>query len=105
MRMGSIGFFLFWLMIGSALMQVIGLSQRLRDPYLKGVAVFILILIIQELIFGYLDLQWTNYRNLIALGILFALLGKLNTWDSRTDGATDRPGTKAHGSVVPAKAA
>jgi hypothetical protein len=77
MRMGSIGFFFFWILIGSSVLKTAGLAQRLRDPYLKGVAVLFLLLIIQQIVFSYLDMQWTIYRNLIALGVVFALIGRL----------------------------
>jgi hypothetical protein len=30
-----------------------------------------------EVIFGYLDLQWTNYRNLVAVGLLFAMISRV----------------------------
>jgi len=81
MRMGTIGYLAFWLLIGAAVLQATSLTVRLRDPWLQGVALLILTLILQEVILGYLDLQWTNYRNLITIGVLFALLSKLSTFD------------------------
>lgn len=80
MRLGTIGYLLFWFMIGSAVVQITRLICRLTDLFLKGLAVFIPLLIIQQIIFSYLDLQWTNYRNLIFMGIIFALIGRLGTF-------------------------
>ncbi len=77
MRMGTVGYLLFWLLIGTAIARGVRLAYRLDEPYLKGLAVFIVLMILQEVIVGYLDLQWTNYRNLITVGVLFALLGRL----------------------------
>lgn len=92
MRLGTVGFLLLWFMIGTAIVQATQLAQRFRDPRLKGLAVLIVLLVIQEIIFGYLDLQWVNYRNLITLGVLFALIAKLATFESQVEDATARNG-------------
>jgi O-antigen ligase len=90
MRLGTIGFLLFWFLIGSAIVQSARLARLLRDPYLKGVALFCLTTVIQEVIFGYLDLQWSNYRNLIFMGVVFAMIGRLSSLDSNTAGTPGR---------------
>jgi len=77
MRLGTIGYVLFWILIAGAILQAARLLRRLDDPYLKGLAVFIILMVAQEVIFGYLDLQWTNYRNLIVMGVLLALISRL----------------------------
>jgi hypothetical protein len=79
MRLGTVGYLLFWFMIGTAVVQSARLARTLRDPYLKGLAIFCLTTVIQEVIFGYLDLQWSNYRNLITTGFVFALIGRLHS--------------------------
>jgi O-antigen ligase len=81
MRMGTIGYLFFWLLIGTAVLQATTLTVRLRDPWLQGIALLILTMILQEVVLGYLDLQWTSYRNLITIGVVFALLGKLRQFD------------------------
>ena len=81
MRMGTIGYLFFWLLIGSAVLQTTRLTVRLRDPCLKGMALLLLTLVLQEVVLGFLDLQWTNYRNLIVIGVVFALTGKLRQFD------------------------
>ena len=50
---------------------------RARDVYMQGLAAFVLVMIVQEVIFGYLDLQWTDYRNLVTMGVLFALVSRV----------------------------
>lgn len=77
MRLGTIGYLFFWIMIGTAIVQATQLVRRLQDIYLKGLAVLIILLAIQQIIFGYLDLQMVIYRNLITLGVLFACIGWL----------------------------
>ena len=74
MRIGSVGYLLFWLLIAGALAQAGQLLRRIHDPPAKGVALLILVLIVQDVIVSYLDLQWVNYRNAIVVGVLFALL-------------------------------
>jgi len=81
MRMGTVGYLFFWLLIGSAVLQTTRLTVRLRDPCLKGIALLLLTLVLQEVVLGYLDLQWSNYRNLIVMGVVFALIGKLRHFD------------------------
>jgi len=99
MRMGTIGYLLFWIVIGTATIQAMRLAVRLQDPYLKGVAVFIGLMIIQEVLLGYLDLQWTSYRNLITLGVLFALLSRLARFAPAEGTTTSHNGRAVRGSV------
>lgn len=77
MRLGTVGYLLLWLIIGTAIVQTTQLLRRLDEPLLKGLAVWIILLVIQQIVFGYLDLQWENYRNMTMLGILFALPSRL----------------------------
>jgi len=95
MRTGTIGYFFFWLLIGSAVLQATALTVRLRDPRLKGIALLFLTLVLQEVILGYLDLQWSSYRNLITIGVVFALIGKLSQFDqSFSPEVVARPGSR-----------
>lgn len=90
MRMGTIGYVLFWFLIGGAIVQAMRLMRRLRDTRLRGLALFIALAIIQEIIFAYLDLQWVNYRNLIFMGILFALLSRLAAFANESPPSADK---------------
>jgi uncharacterized membrane protein (UPF0136 family) len=91
MRLGTIGYILLWVMIGTAIIQIAQVMLRLKDPYLKGLALWILLMIVQEIVFGYLDLQWTIYRNTLMIGMLFALISRLATFadHENADDATD----------------
>lgn len=82
MRLGTIGYIIFWLLIGTAIAKATALVRRHQDPWVKGLALFIAVMVIQEIIFGYLDLQWTNYRNLIVIGVLLALISRLASFPS-----------------------
>ncbi len=93
MRLGTAGYLLFWILIGTAIVQAMRVARRLTDPYLKGLAVWIGIMVMQQVIFGYLDLQWTSYRNLVTMGILFALIGRLGQLGHREAAPTALPRT------------
>jgi O-antigen ligase len=99
MRLGTVGYLLLWFMIGTAIVQAARLALQIKDSYLKGLAVWIMLLVMQQVVFGYLDLQWTNYRNLITLGILFALPSRLAAFAS----ATDRVDVAAGSPAVPSR--
>jgi len=90
MRMGTVGYLLFWLLIGASIVQALRLTRRLRDPYLQGLAAFIAVMIVQEVIVGYLDLQWTTGRNTIVVGVLLALVGRLAAV-ARVEGSCSAP--------------
>ncbi len=77
MRLGTIGYLLLWLLFGTAIVQSTDLARRMRDPRLQGLAVLIALLIVEQVIYAYLDLQWSNWRNLISSGVLFALISRL----------------------------
>lgn len=89
MRTGTLGYLLLWFLLGGAIMQSIGLVRRLKDHSLRGIALFVALMLIQEVIFAYLDLQWTNWRNLIAVGILFALISRLSKVDGLRSAGPD----------------
>jgi hypothetical protein len=80
MRLGTIGYLLLWFMVGTAVVQVTQLVRRLRDPFLQGVALFVLLMLLQQVIISYVDLQWSNYRTMIMTGVLFALISRLGAF-------------------------
>lgn len=83
MRLGTIGYILLWLLIGRAIVFGLGLARKLTDPVLQGLALFLTLLIFEEIVVAYLDLQWSAYRNLITMGVVFALLTRLKSIDQR----------------------
>lgn len=77
MRLGTLGYLVLWFMIGTAIIQATSLARRLRDPWLQGLAIFIVLMLVQQVIISYVDLQWSNYRTMIATGVLFALISRV----------------------------
>lgn len=73
-KMGAIGFLVFWFFFNSFAAKGVKIFARLEDPYLKAIALFIVIAIINQMVISYFDLQLTYYRNMIYLGCLMGLL-------------------------------
>lgn len=90
MRLGTIGYILLWLLFGTAIVQSTKLARRVRDPLFQGLAVLIALLIIEQVIYAYLDLQWSNWRNLISTGVLFALISRVALLGERENGNDHR---------------
>jgi hypothetical protein len=90
MRLGTIGYLVFWFLIGSAVIQATQMVRRVRGRALQGIALFILLMLLQQVIISYVDLQWSNYRSMIFTGVLFALISRIpllsaNETQSSTD--------------------
>jgi O-antigen ligase len=89
MRLGTVGYLLLWLLFGVAIVQSTDLARRLRDPRLQGLAVLIALLVVEQVIYAYLDLEWSNWRNLISTGVLFALISRLAKFTDAADETSD----------------
>jgi hypothetical protein len=78
-KMGSIGYFCFWLFFISFVFRGSSVFSRLHDPYLKSVCAVSVVVVINQLVVSYYDLQLTYPRNMIYLGVLMGLLPTLET--------------------------
>ena len=74
-RLGSVGFLAFWMMV-SAIIILAGQTLRLpdADAQTKLIGLFAFCLIIMLMIFGLLDLQMSNYRDVLFAGVWFGIL-------------------------------
>ncbi len=72
-KVGAVGFFLFWVFLYSHVMRSAWLFSRLKDPYLKAVCAVTLIAVIGQIVVSFFDLQLTFYRNMVYLGVLMGL--------------------------------
>lgn len=77
MKMGLIGFILFWNLIGSAAILGIVTFRRLRDGYLKALALVVAGVVLMQVIFSYGDLGLTYSRSMIFLGCMLGVLARL----------------------------
>lgn len=73
-KMGAVGFFAFWFFFNSVASKGVQIFTRVRDPYLKAIAIFVILAIINQMVVSYFDLQLTYYRNMVYLGTLMGLL-------------------------------
>lgn len=88
MRLGTLGYLLLWFMIGLAVVQISQFLSHTKDRFLQCLALFVLLMIVQQVIISYVDLQWSNYRTMIVTGVLFALVSRVTSLaasDKNTD--------------------
>ena len=82
-KVGSIGFFIYWMMLNLIAMKGGALLDRLRDPYLKAVCLLIVVAVINLMVGAYFDLHLVRYRTMIYTGTLMGLLGVLEGIDHK----------------------
>ncbi len=78
-KVGGIGFFLFWLFVDLFAARASNIAAALRNPYLKAVGVMIVVAIINQLVAAYFDLHLVRYRTMTYLGALMGLLPALQS--------------------------
>ncbi len=76
-KMGTLGFIIFWLFIGTTIIQGSLILRKLRDPYYQALAATTLAFLLMQIIIAYADLQLTFYRNMIYLGVMLGILVRL----------------------------
>jgi hypothetical protein len=74
MKMGAVGFILFWNVVGSAVVLGLVTFRQVRDGYLKAVALAAAGAVLMQIIFSYGDLGLTYTRSMIFLGCMFGVL-------------------------------
>ncbi|MBI3766537.1 MAG: O-antigen ligase family protein, partial [Ignavibacteriales bacterium] len=84
-KMGGVGFFLFWFFFDAFVFQAAFVFAHLRDPYLKTICAVSMIAILCQIVVSYVDLQLTFYRNMIYLGVLMGLLPTLKMLDTKNE--------------------
>ncbi len=82
-KTGSVGFFLFWFFLNAFSWNAVKTFVRLKDPYLKSVCLAITLVVINQMVVSYFDLQLTYYRNMTFLGIWMGLLPTIQNLHSK----------------------
>ena len=77
MKMGLVGFILFWNLIGSAVIVGIVTFRQLRNRYLKSLALTVAGVVLMQVIFSYGDLGLTYSRSMVFLGCMLGVLAIL----------------------------
>ena len=70
---GFIGFLIFWLFFGTAIIRAVLDYRSMRDPYFKAITLMALTFMASQLIVAYYDLQITFFRNMLYLGTAMAI--------------------------------
>lgn len=84
MRVGSFGFLAFWMMIAAILIfACLFTRDRAPDNEMRSIGLFVLLVVAALLVFGLLDLQLSNYRDMIFAGMWVGILGALPTLPAR----------------------
>ena len=73
-KMGHIGFLVFWMFIGTAIMDTVATYRQSRDPFHKVICLVVVTSIVSQMVVSYVDLQLTFYRNMIYLGCQLGLV-------------------------------
>jgi O-antigen ligase len=87
LKMGSIGFVIFWMFIATAIIQGSLILRKLRDPYFQALAAMIIAFVLMQVIIAYADLQLTFYRNMVYLGVMLGVLVRLEFLEQHDAGA------------------
>jgi len=82
-KMGAVGFFLFWFFISSFGCYAANVHSKLRDPYLKSVCCVAIVAVVGQITVSYYDLQLTYYRNMVHLGTLMGVVATLESLQSK----------------------
>jgi len=82
-KTGFVGFTIFWLFFGVAIVQGVIDYRAMRDPFFKAIALMVALFIVGQVIVSYYDLQLTYYRNMIYLGTAMAFGAIVRRLDSR----------------------
>lgn len=68
LKVGAVGFILFWVLMGSAIARSAHLAKTMHDPAVRTMAIFTLTGIIATLVFCYVDLGLVSSRVTVFLG-------------------------------------
>ncbi|HEU5439931.1 MAG TPA: O-antigen ligase family protein [Ktedonobacterales bacterium] len=111
MRLGALGFFALWYLIGALVVRGCQIARSLLDPYLQLVAIYVVSVTFMEVILAYADYQLFFYRNVIYLGLLAGILMRLPKIDAAqaaqatADKATAGSGAAQDNTVATARGA
>lgn len=78
MRTGHIGFFIFLFFIATVFIKGMHICRETTDPDLRTVGMIAVFFLLMAYVYGKYDLQLTNFRTMMMLGIWLGLLGKLS---------------------------
>jgi hypothetical protein len=90
-KMGAVGFVLWWLFLFSCVSRTTALFRRIGDPYLKAITAVTILAVLGQVIVSFYDLQLTYARNMVYLGALLGLYPALARHESAAAAGTPSP--------------
>ena len=75
MRLGHIGFTIFWMFVFTTFIKTPQTLRKIRDPRLQVIGILAVATFLMLIINGEFDLSFANYRPMILAGTLLGLLG------------------------------
>lgn len=105
MRVGSVGFFAFWMMIAAIVIYICHMVRdENADNEIKAVGLFTLLVVAMLMMFGLLDLQLSNFRDMLFsgfwVGVIVAATGFSAPQRTPALAAGRRPATASSRTVV-----
>jgi hypothetical protein len=76
MRMGLLGYVAFFGLISMAIIEAMWIMRNIRDKFVRAAVIFALAAVFGELFNGYFDVGLENYRNVIVLGLMLAVINR-----------------------------
>ena len=77
MRTGHIGFFVFMMFMATVSIRGLQICRQTRDPLLQAAGMMAVMFVLMSFIYGKYDLQLTNYRTMMMLGVWIGIIGAL----------------------------
>lgn len=82
MRLGPLGYFALWYLIGAVIVHGCLIVRQLRDNYLRMFGIFVIATTFIEVMLAYADYQLFFYRNVIFFGLTVGMMLKLPAIDT-----------------------
>jgi hypothetical protein len=83
-KVGGLGFFLFWLFVDGFAAKGASILVSLQDPYMKAVCALVIVAVINQLTAAFFDLHLVLYRTMLYMGTLMGLLPALGAFARET---------------------
>jgi hypothetical protein len=81
MRLGHVGFWLFWMMLAVIFIKGMHILKSLHDHWLKATGILSIIILLMGYTFGKFDLLLANQRQMFIIGLFLGVLGMLKKAD------------------------
>lgn len=96
MRLGHVGFVLFWMFVANVLIRGPMLLKKIRDPDLQVYGILAIAVFLMQIIYGEYDLLFAGYRPMWVTGTLLGVMAALPYFAENKEKAPAAVGTKPY---------